>query len=117
MRFEDYREMVMGALRLERKYSAALDIQVIALASALWTLDAANRQIGELKEVTVLEETRYGSKMAPHPAFKIQRDAIALVTKQMKQLALTVEAISGGDENDPLESLHRELIEAMKGEK
>lgn len=109
---DEFRNMIIEALRRERKYSPSLDIQVLALASALCALTAANNEISGLDSVTVLEETRYGQKLAPHPAFKVQRDAMDSVTRQMKQLSLTVEDLSMGDDADPLVELTQKVIDA-----
>lgn len=84
------------------RHSKSLDLQVFSLASAWQTLDMANRDIAGLESTTVLELTRYGEKLAPHPVFKIQRDALDSITRQMKALGLTAEELMGMDEHDPL---------------
>lgn len=97
-----YKRRIIRALETAGTYSPGLDMQISALASALRTLDLANKDIDELEETTVLEKTRYGEKTAPHPVFKIQRDAQDSITRQLKILGLTVAALSGGIEDDPL---------------
>jgi hypothetical protein len=69
----------------------------------------ANAQIDGLTETTVWEETRYGSKLAPHPVFKIAKEAQELITRQMKVLGLTVEELNGAGEDDPLGDLTKKL--------
>lgn len=78
----DYRKQIVKALKKAGTYSAGVDMQIQALASALRTLDLANGDIDELTQTWVIEETRYGSKKVPHPAFKVQKDAQDSVTRQ-----------------------------------
>lgn len=108
----EYKADITKALKAAGKYSKGLDTQILSLASALRTLDMANDDIDELEETTVLEETRYGHKLAPHPVFKIQKDAQDSVTRQMKALGLTAEELTGGDEDDPLIDLTKKVKNA-----
>ena len=108
----DYEKMVKSALKASGNYSKALNIQILSLASALRTLTLANSEIDDLTETTVLESTRYGKKMAPHPAFKVQRDAQDSVTRQMKALGLTTAELSGAMEEDPLVDLTKKVKNA-----
>lgn len=110
----DYRKMVVRALKAGKGYSKALDLQINTLASALRTLDKTDEAIDTLEEVWVMEKTRYGEKMAPHPAFKIHKDAIDSVTRQMKILGLTADQLSTVTDEDPLAELTEALIEAGK---
>lgn len=111
---EDYRKQIVKALKTAGTYSKGVDMQVQALATALRTLDMANRDIDALTETTVLEETRYGWKRAPHPVFKIQKDAQDSITRQMKILGLTTELLAGTDETDPLVDLTKKVARAGK---
>ncbi len=110
----EYQKMVKNALKSCKNYSKSLDIQIISLASALRTLELANDDIDKLDVTTVIESTRYGQKMAPHPAFKVQRDAQDSVTRQMKALGLTAMEISGDTEDDPLVDLTTKIKNAGK---
>lgn len=110
----DYRRQIVKALKAAGTYSRGLDMQVQALATAMRTLDLANEQIDGLTEVTVLERTRYGSKLAPHPAFKVQKDAQDSITRQLKILGLTAEALAGTDVTDPLIELTKKVQQAGK---
>ncbi|MCM1293765.1 MAG: hypothetical protein NC230_09340 [Bacteroides sp.] len=111
---DEYREIVVKALKSANRYSKGLDTQILSLASALRTLEMANDDIDKLTETTVWETTRYGEKLAPHPVFKIQRDAQDSVTRQMKALGLTAEELSGGDDDDPLIELTKKVRSAGK---
>lgn len=111
---EDYRKQIVKALKNAGTYSKGVDFQVQALATALRTLDLANEQIDTLNEVTVWEETRYGQKLAPHPVFKVQKDAQDSITRQMKILGLTTELLAGTDETDPLVELTKKVVKSGK---
>lgn len=87
-------------------YSPHLDIQLESLASAVLTLRMANDDIEALDSVMTIEKSKYGEKPVMHPAFKVQRDAMAEVSKQMKQLNLTVADLVGNPEKPgPIDDL------------
>lgn len=110
----DYVKDIKKVLRSHKTYSVGLDMQILSLASAMRNLEMANDQIDGLTETTVLEETRYGSKLAPHPVFKIAKEAQELVTRQMKALGLTVEDLAGEADDDPLADLTKKLTKKRK---
>ena len=111
---EEYRKDIVRKMKAHKTYTQALDMQIYSLASAMRNLDLANEQIDGLTEVTVWETTRYGEKLAPHPAFKIAKDAQDMVTRQMKALNLTVEDLSGEADEDPLTDLTKKLTKKRK---
>ena len=111
---EEYRKEIVRKMKVHKTYTQALDMQIYSLASAMRNLDLANEQIDGLGEVTVWETTRYGQKIAPHPAFKIAKDAQDMVTRQMKALNLTVEDLSGEADEDPLTDLTKRLTKKRK---
>lgn len=111
---EEYRKDIVRKMKVHKTYTQALDMQIYSLASAMRNLDLANEQIDGLSEVTVWETTRYGEKLAPHPAFKIAKDAQDMVTRQMKALNLTVEDLSGEADEDPLTDLTKKLTKKRK---
>ena len=111
---EEYRKEIARKMKAHKTYTQALDMQIYSLASAMRNLDLANEQIDGLTEVTVWETTRYGQKIAPHPAFKIAKDAQDMVTRQMKALNLTVEDLSGEADEDPLTDLTKKLTKKRK---
>ena len=111
---EEYRKEIVRKMKVHKTYTQALDMQIYSLASAMRNLDLANEQIDGLSEVTVWETTRYGQKIAPHPAFKIAKDAQDMVTRQMKALNLTVEDLSGEADEDPLTDLTKKLTKKRK---
>ena len=105
----DYKKEIVRQLKANGTYSKGLDMQIISLASAMRNLDMANRQIDGLTETTVWETTRYGEKLAPHPVFKIAKEAQELITRQMKALGLTTEELSGSMDDDPLVDMTKKL--------
>ncbi|MCM1484072.1 MAG: hypothetical protein NC043_07030 [Muribaculaceae bacterium] len=106
----EYKKEIEKALKAVGRYSKSLDAQVMALAGALRTIDLANDEIDGLDTTTISVMSRYGNEtLAPHPAFKIQKDAQDSVTRQMKALGLTAEELTGTDDDDPLIELTRKV--------
>ena len=110
----EHKKEIVRQLKANGTYSKSLDIQIISLASAMRNLEMANEQIDGLTETTVWETTRYGEKLAPHPVFKIAKEAQELVTRQMKALGLTVEELAGGTDDDPLADLTKKLTKKRR---
>lgn len=111
---DEYKKEIVRTLRALKTYSKGLDMQILSLASAMRNLEMTNDQIDGLTETTVWEKTRYGEKLAPHPAFKIAKEAQELVTRQMKALGLTVEDLAGETDDDPLADLTKKLTKKRK---
>lgn len=111
---KEYKKDIIKALRDLKTYSRSLDMQILSLASAMRNLEMANDQIDGLTETTVWETTRYGEKLAPHPVFKIAKEAQELITRQMKALGLTVEDLAGESDDDPLADLTKKLTKKRK---
>ena len=110
----EYVKEITRTLKANKTYSRGLDMQILSLASAMRNLQMANNQIDGLTETTVWETTRYGEKLAPHPVFKIAKEAQELVTRQMKALGLTVDELAGNTEDDPLADLTKKLTKKRK---
>ena len=110
----EYVKEITKTLKANKTYSRGLDMQILSLASAMRNLEMANNQIDGLEETTVWETTRYGEKLAPHPVFKIAKEAQELVTRQMKALGLTVDELAGNTEDDPLADLTKKLTKKRK---
>lgn len=111
---KEYVKDIARILKANKVYSRGLDMQILSLASAMRNLEMANDQIDGLTETTVWETTRYGKKLAPHPVFKIAKEAQELVTRQMKALGLTVEDLAGDSDDDPLAELTKKLTKKRK---
>ena len=110
----EYTKEITKMLKANKTYSRGLDMQILSLASAMRNLEMANNQIDGLTDTTVWETTRYGEKLAPHPVFKIAKEAQELVTRQMKALGLTVDELAGNTEDDPLADLTKKLTKKRK---
>ena len=110
----EYVKEITKTLKANKTYSRGLDMQILSLASAMRNLEMANNQIDGLAETTVWETTRYGKKLAPHPVFKIAKEAQELVMRQMKALGLTVDELAGNTEDDPLADLTKKLMKKRK---
>ena len=110
----EYVKEITKTLKANKTYSRGLDMHILSLASAMRNLEMANNQIDGLTETTVWETTRYGEKLAPHPVFKIAKEAQELVTRQMKALGLTVDELAGNTEDDPLADLTKKLTKKRK---
>ena len=110
----EYVKEITKTLKANKTYSRGLDMQILSLASAMRNLEMANNQIDGLTETTVWETTRYGEKLAPHPVFKIAKEAQELVTRQMKALGLTVDELAGNTEDDLLADLTKKLTKKRK---
>lgn len=108
---KNYSKLIIAAMKSVGTYRPALDLQIRALADALTTLDLARADIASLDKTTVTEISRYGVKLVPHPAFKIQRDATDTITRLMKQLGLTPAAIQDGSSGDEMRDFLSSLRE------
>ncbi len=109
----DYESEIIETLKAHELYSDGLKTNVRNLAAAMFQLDLATRQVEGLEEVTVLEKTRYGQKLAPHPAFKILKEAQEQIAKNLKALKLTSDILLVEEEqkDDPLIDLTQKLID------
>lgn len=86
---QTYKARIVKALKESGRYSAGLVVTIDALANTMRTLDLCSSEIDGLDCVTVTESTRYGSKLAPHPVFRVQRDAQESLSRLCKALGLT----------------------------
>lgn len=107
---DEYKKDIEKALKAANRYSRSLGAQILSLAGALRTLDLANDEIDDLEGVTIPVVSRYGNEtLAPHPAFKVQKDAQDSVTRQMKALGLTAEDLTAEIDEDPMVDLTKKL--------
>lgn len=106
------RAAVIRSLRKAGRYSAGLDFQVEALASALHTLWLANSECDGLERATIENATKEGKRTVIHPAIKARQIAEQSITAQVKNLGLTMEGLMSEVECDPLVELTREMTEA-----
>ena len=111
---DEYKKEIVHQMKAHRIYSKGLDIQITSLASAMRNLELANAEIDGLETTTVYETTRYGEKLAPHPVFKVAKEAQDMITRQMKALGLTAEDLAGEIDEDPLVDMTKKLTKKRK---
>ncbi len=111
---EEYRKEIIRQMKAHKIYSKGLDMQITSLASAMRNLELANAEIDRLETTTVYETTRYGEKLAPHPVFKVAKEAQDMITRQMKALGLTAEDLAGEIDEDPLVDMTKKLSKKRK---
>lgn len=111
---EEYRKEIIRQMKAHKIYSKGLDMQITSLASAMRNLELANAEIDKLEVTTVYETTRYGEKLAPHPVFKVAKEAQDMITRQMKALGLTAEDLAGDIDEDPLVDMTKKLTKKRK---
>lgn len=111
---EEYKKEIIRQMKAHKIYSKGLDMQITSLASAMRNLELANAEIDGLEVTTVYETTRYGEKLAPHPVFKVAKEAQDMITRQMKALGLTAEDLAGEIEEDPLVDMTKKLAKKRK---
>lgn len=107
-----YKTNIIKLLKDNGSYNDGLGVVINSLSDTLQTLDLCRKEISTLEKTTVYEVTRYGKKLAPHPVFKIQRDAQDTLIKCCKSLGMTYKELSEVVESSPLVN----LIDSMRDE-
>lgn len=110
----EYCTAIRRALKAAGVSPAPLEMEIEALARAQHTLDLTDEDISVLKSTTLKETTMHGEKVVPHPVFRVQRDALAALTRHMKALGLTAEALGTAAEESPLEDITRKVLDAQR---
>lgn len=111
---EENEAMIIKAIKKIGRSPKGLEPRITALATVMLTLDMANRDIRGLNETFVWELTKYGKRMVPHPAFKIQKDAQEAVSRRMDDLGLTFDMLASENEEDPMLKLIEKAHKAQK---
>ncbi len=109
MTVNEWASRIKRALKKVRRWNSGLEFVILNTASGLRTLELANNEIDALDAVTVEIELMHGTKVDVHPAFKVQRDAMECINRQLKTLGLTTEDLMGEMEADPLVDLTKKL--------
>lgn len=110
---EEHQNIIIKALKTARRWQPGLMPQVYALASALRSLDIANLDLDTL-ETSVVQSPQ---GLRPHPVFHIRKEAEDSVTRSMKSLGLTAEALIAEIDEDPMEDLTRKVMTARSNPK
>ena len=112
-----YKKRVIDMLKADNRYSPALDAEVVALASALSSLDMVNKTIEGIESPIVMEQSSQGIKYVPHPAFKMQQIILDSVSKHSKLLGFEHESVMSDVDSDPLVEMTEKVIESGKDKK
>lgn len=95
---------IRSALKRQNKYIPELENTVMLAAGAMrnWTIaDEAIEQAVRNGEQFIYEETKYGQKKVPNPAFRLQREEGEKAARYLKALGLTMADVDN-KERDPL---------------
>lgn len=109
--FESYKRRITAALKGSGLYDKNLSIQVENLATSLWTLSMCRDKMSEEDfKVITTKTTRDGEQPIENPIFKVLARTQADISRQMRQLNLTVEDIVGKPDTPiPLDELDAEM--------
>ena len=111
---EEYRKIIVKALKNAGTYSKGVDIQIENLAITLSMRDKAVEEIEQLDGTSYWARTRDGETNKTYPVYKYLDGILEKVTRQMKALGLTTELLAGTDETDPLVDLTKKVARAGK---
>ena len=109
---EEYRKIIVKALKNAGTYSKGVDIQIDNLAITLSMRDKAVEEISQLDGTSYWANTRDGKTNKTYPVYKYLDGTLEKVTRQMKALGLTTELLAGTDETDPLVELTKKVVKA-----
>ncbi len=108
---ERYVKKIKTAMQSCGTYNSNLDFQILNLARSLRLLAQVDRDMSDPDfELTVMKETRDGEQPIENPLLKTLDRAQTQVSRQMRQLKLTVEDLIGAPElPDGVDELTAEL--------
>lgn len=95
---------IRKALKKQDKYIPELENTILLAAGAMrnWTIaDVAIEKAVAAGEEFIYEETKYGQKKVPNPAFRLQREEGEKAARYLKALGLTMADVDN-KERDPL---------------
>ena len=107
----NYAARVRSVLKKTGRYSGGMTMLIESTATSLATIDMCRRELETLETTSIIERTRYGERLVPHPVFKTLRDAQNVLLKNCKGLGLSYSELSKivDGENDPLNDLIRAM--------
>lgn len=100
---------ITRTLKEGNRFTSGMEINITSLADSLRTLAICRNEIDGLTSATVEVMTRYGTKLEPHPVFKIQTQAQDQVIKACKLLGLTTKELATATKPDPFEEFIRDI--------
>ena len=104
-----YQQRIKECLEASGRYTRALDLNILVLASSLRRLSIAINETEALAAETVSVKSPNGA-LQQHPAFKAQREAEETILRQLKELGLTADGTRQNVERDPTADLLAEVI-------
>lgn len=106
---DHFQARITACLEAAGRYTSALDLNILVLASSFRRLAIAINETEGLKESKISFATPNGA-LQQHPAFKAQREAEETILKQLKELNLTADGTTSNVERDPAVELMKEVI-------
>ena len=100
---------IRKAVRNQGNYSKDLEVCISMAAGSYLAFTLALRDIEGLERTFVSEVSREGNtRLVPHPAFRVLKDAQEMVRRSLRELGLTLGTLTG-DEDDPLERMMEDV--------
>lgn len=115
-RLESAIKTIKGALRKQKNYSRDMDVAIELAAGSLVAYRIAYNDVSNL-ECSFVEETSRESfsRLIPHPAFKILKDANESLRRSLRELGLTIDTVKGVGDSDEIESIVKIVNDVKKG--
>lgn len=99
--FESYKRRITAAMKDSGIYNKNISIQVENLATSLYLLSVCREKMEEEGfNIVEIKKTRDGEQPVENPVLKTLSRVQADITRQMRQLKLTVEDIVGEPEQE-----------------
>ena len=97
---------IRKSLREQQNYSKSMELAIELAAANYIVFELAIDEIENLDSTFVTEVSREGaSRLMPHPAFKVFKDASETLRKSLRELQMTLQTLQGVTEDDELEKL------------
>lgn len=113
--FDEIKQSIISAMKSQGTYSEDLELCIELCAGAFLAFKIALNDMRK-KNVRsfVKEKSREdNTKLSAHPAFKVFYDSLEVARKQLRELGLTFQTLSTGDD-DEVNDLINEVTEAGK---
>lgn len=100
---------IRKAVRNQGNYSKDLEVCISMAAGSYLAFMLALQDIKGLERTFVSEVSREGNtRLVPHPAFRVLKDAQEMVRRSLRELGLTLGTLSS-DEDDPFERMMEDV--------
>lgn len=92
---------IREALESQGTYSSSLDLCISLCAGSFVAFQIALCDIEKKKKAYVTEISREGNKkLVAHPSFKVLFDSLEVTRKQLRELGLTLQTLTGTDDDE-----------------